>query len=134
MDPVAGEFNFTRLEKVTFGPGTAAGLGHELERRGLNRALIVTGKTLGRSKLLDQVTAAAGARLAGVFRGASQHVPSHTVVALVEEYRRAGADCMVSFGGGSPIDTVKVAAKRILEGSRPGAAAPQTSEGEASDV
>ena len=62
MDPVAGEFNFTRLEKVTFGPGKAAGLGHELERRGLNRALIVTGKTLGRSKLLDKVTAAAGAR------------------------------------------------------------------------
>ena len=28
MDPVAGEFNFTRLEKVTFGPGKAAGLGH----------------------------------------------------------------------------------------------------------
>ena len=27
MDPVAGEFNFTRLEKVTFGPGKAAGLG-----------------------------------------------------------------------------------------------------------
>ena len=60
MDPVAGEFNFTRLEKVTFGPGKAAGLGHELERRGLNRALIVTGKTLGRSKLLDQVTALEG--------------------------------------------------------------------------
>ena len=31
MDPVAGEFNFTRLEKVTFGPGKAASLGHELE-------------------------------------------------------------------------------------------------------
>ena len=94
----------------------------------------MTGKTLGRSKLLDKVTAAAGARLAGVFKGASQHVPSHTVVALVEEYRRAGADCMVSFGGGSPIDTVKVAAKRILEGSRPGAAAPHTIDFEAADV
>jgi alcohol dehydrogenase len=116
MDPVAGEFNFTRLEKVTFGPGKAAGLGHELERRGLNRALIVTGKTLGRSKLLDKVTAAAGARLAGVFKGASQHVPSHTVVALVEEYQRAGADCMVSFGGGSPIDTVKNAAWQLMGG------------------
>ena len=120
MDPVTGEFNFTRLEKVTFGPGKAASLGPELERRGLKRALIVTGKTLGGSRLLDKVTAAAGSRLAGVFKGASQHVPSHTVAALVEEYKRSGADCMVSFGGGSPIDTVKVAAKRILEGDRPG--------------
>ncbi|HZO81455.1 MAG TPA: iron-containing alcohol dehydrogenase [Candidatus Binataceae bacterium] len=119
MDPVAGEFNFTRLEKVVFGPGKVAGLGRELERRGLKRALIVTGKTLGRSPLLDKVTSAAGARLAGVFKGAGQHVPSATVGALVEEYQRSGADCMVSFGGGSPIDTVKVAAKRILEGSPP---------------
>jgi alcohol dehydrogenase len=134
MDPSVGEFNFTRLEKVAFGPGKAASLGQELARRRLNRALIVTGKTLGHSKLLDKVTAAAGSRLAGVFKGASQHVPSHTVAALVEEYQRAGADCMVSFGGGSPIDTVKVAAKRILEGSRPGGAAPHTIDFEAADV
>ncbi len=134
MDPSVGEFNFTRLEKVAFGPGKAASLGQELARRGLNRALIVTGKTLGHSKLLDKVTAAADSRLAGVFKGASQHVPSHTVAALVEEYQRAGADCMVSFGGGSPIDTVKVAAKRILEGSRPGGAAPHTIDFEAADV
>ncbi len=129
--PLSGEFNFTRLEKVSFGPGKAATLGSELERRGLKRALIVTGKTLGRSGLLDKVTGAAGSRLAGVFKGASQHVPSQTVTALVEEYKRSGADCMVSFGGGSPIDTVKVAAKRILEGSRPGAAAAHTIDFEA---
>ena len=134
MDSLVGEFNFTRLEKVAFGPGKAASLGHELQRRGLSRALIVTGKTLGHSKLLDKVTAAAGSRLAGVFKGASQHVPSHTVAALVEEYKRAGADCMVSFGGGSPIDTVKVAAKRILEGPGAGAAAPHTIDFEAADV
>jgi maleylacetate reductase len=116
MDPVVGEFNFTRLEKVVFGPGKIGDLGRELERRGLKRALVVTGKTLGRSALLDKVTGAAGGRLAGVFKGAGQHVPSATVTALVEEYQRSGADCMISFGGGSPIDTVKVAAKRILDG------------------
>jgi maleylacetate reductase len=132
--PPIGEFNFTRLEKVTFGPGKAANLGRELERRGLKRALIVTGKTLGRSKLLDKVTAAGGSHVAGVFKGAGQHVPSQTINALVEEYKRVGADCMVSFGGGSPIDTVKVAAKRILEGERPGGAAAGTIDFEAADV
>lgn len=126
MDPVLGEFNFTRLEKVIFGPGKVAGLGRELERRGLKRALIVTGKTLGRSALLDKVTGATGGRLAGVFKGASQHVPSATITALVQEYQRSGADCMVSFGGGSPIDTVKVAAKRILDGSNPKGAEAHT--------
>lgn len=131
MEPVVGEFNFTRLEKVVFGPGKIAGLGHELERRGLKRALVVTGKTLGRSTLLERVTSATGGRLAGVFKGASQHVPSATVSALVEEYRRAGADCMISFGGGSPIDTVKVAAKRILDGANPTGADAHTIDIEA---
>ncbi|HLK87038.1 MAG TPA: iron-containing alcohol dehydrogenase [Candidatus Binataceae bacterium] len=133
MDPATGEFNFTRLEKVIFGPGKAASLGRELERRGLARALIVTGRTLGKSRLLDKVTAAAGSRVAGIFKGASQHVPSRTVSALVEEYHRTNADCMVSFGGGSPIDTVKVAAKRILDGPGKGAGAA-TIDFEAADV
>ena len=87
-----------------------------MSRRGAKRALIVTGKTLGQSKLLDQVKSAAGNALAGVFSGTAQHVPSQTVTELVAEARRVGADAMVSFGGGSPIDTVKNAAWQLMGG------------------
>jgi alcohol dehydrogenase len=116
MNKTAGEYHFTRLETVVFGVGKVESLGRELTRRGAKRALIVTGKTLGRSKLLDKVKDAAGAALAGVFTGASQHVPSQTVTDLVAEARRVGADAMVSFGGGSPIDTVKNAAWQLIGG------------------
>ena len=109
-----GEFSFTRLEKVIFGPGRIDALGKELERRKLDRAVIVTGKTLGKSKLLDRVTAALGARCAAVYKGAAQHVPAHTVRELTAEMRRVDADAVISFGGGSPIDTAKVAAASIL--------------------
>ena len=119
MDKTVGEYHFTRLETVIFGAGKVDSLGKELERRGAKRALIVTGKTLGRSKLLDKVKSAAGSALAGVFAGAAQHVPSKTVVDLVAEGRRVEADTMISFGGGSPIDTVKNAAM-ILMGGRAG--------------
>jgi alcohol dehydrogenase len=119
MDKTVGEYHFTRLETVIFGAGKVETLGKELERRGAKRALIVTGKTLGRSKLLDKVKNAAGSALAGVFAGAAQHVPSKTVVDLVAEARRVEADTMISFGGGSPIDTVKNAAM-ILMGGRGG--------------
>ena len=102
MNKTAGEYHFTRLETVVFGVGKVESLGRELSRRGAKRALIVTGQTLGRSKLLDQVRSAAGPALAGVFTGAAQHVPSHTVTELVAEARRVGADAMVSFGGGRP--------------------------------
>jgi alcohol dehydrogenase class IV len=115
-----GEFNFTRLERVIFGPGKVAALEGELERRGLKRAVVVTGKTLGKSPLLNNVTAALGQRCVGIYKGAQQHVPLGTVRELVEEIRRAEADCLVSFGGGSPIDTAKVAAASILTGRDPG--------------
>src|SRR5580693_6514305 len=116
MDQTTGEYHFTRLETVVFGAGKVETLGRELSRRGAKRVLIVTGNTLGRSKLLDRVKSAAGSALAGVFTGAAQHVPSHTVTELVDEARRVGADAMVSFGGGSPIDTVKNAAWQLMGG------------------
>ncbi len=117
LNKTAGEYHFTRLETVVFGVGKAESLGRELARREAKRALIVTGKTLGHSKLLDKLKNAAGPAIAGVFTGAAQHVPSHTVTELVAEARRVGADAMVSFGGGSPIDTVKNAAWQLM-GSR----------------
>ncbi|MGH7933862.1 MAG: iron-containing alcohol dehydrogenase [Candidatus Binataceae bacterium] len=117
MEAPVGEFNFTRLEKVVFGPGKIATLGHELERRGIQRAVVVTGKTLGRSKLLDKVTGAMGGRCAAVYKGAAQHVPAATVRELVAEVKRVDGDCIVAFGGGSPIDTAKVAASSILTGT-----------------
>ena len=116
MEAPSGEFNFTRLEKVIFGPGRVATLGSELDRRGLKRAVVVTGKTLGQSRLLEKVTAALGTRCSAVYKGAQQHVPSKTVSELVDEIKRADADCLISFGGGSPIDTAKVAAASILTG------------------
>src|SRR5579863_3254344 len=102
-----GEFNLTRLERVIYGPGKIAELGPEVERRGLSRALVVT--TLGGFPILDQVTAALGSRSAGVFAGIVQHVPRSTVDALQAEIERTNADCLISFGGGSPIDSCKVA-------------------------
>jgi alcohol dehydrogenase len=116
LNKTTGEYHFTRLETVVFGVGKAESLGRELARREAKRALIVTGKTLGHSKLLDKVKNAAGPAIAGVFTGAAQHVPSHTVTELVAEARRVGADAMVSFGGGSPIDTVKNAAWQLMGG------------------
>ncbi|MFY9688511.1 MAG: iron-containing alcohol dehydrogenase [Candidatus Acidiferrales bacterium] len=123
MSALVGEFNLTRLERVISGPGKIEALGLELERRNLKRALVVTGKTLGKSPLLAKVTGAIGARCAGVFTGARQHVPISSVRELLAEIERLNADCIVSFGGGSPIDSSKVAAYAVLNGRDPLAAA-----------
>ena len=116
MSAPEGEFAFTRLEKVIFGPGKIAELGRELERRGLRRAVVVTGRSLGASPLLQRVTGAMAGRCAGVFSGSAQHVPTQTVRDLTRELLRLDADAVVSFGGGSPIDTAKVAAASVMHG------------------
>jgi maleylacetate reductase len=112
------EFNLSGLERVISGGGSVERLSLELERRGLERAVVVTGRTLGASGLLDRVTAPLGPRCIAVFKEASQHVPSCSVArvaALLEQHR---ADTVVSFGGGSPIDTAKAAIYSLLAGNR----------------
>jgi alcohol dehydrogenase class IV len=115
MDALNYDFNLSKLERVMSGSGKVAGLGQELERRGLKRAIVVTGKTLGGSVLVEKVTQAAGARCVAVFKGARQHVPRSSVSELEARIERENADSLVGFGGGSPIDTCKVASYPFLE-------------------
>jgi alcohol dehydrogenase len=114
MNAPNAEFTLSKLERVISGPGKVATLGEELERRGLQRAIVVTGKSLGNSLLLAQVTGAIGSRCAAVFKGARQHVPRSAVGELEAEIARVDADSLISFGGGSPIDTCKVASFAFL--------------------
>jgi alcohol dehydrogenase len=109
-----GEFNLTRLERVIYGPGKIAALKDEMEKRKLERALVATTDIVAKLPILQQVTGALGSRCAGVFTGVVQHVPRGTVNALAGELKRLNADCVVSFGGGSPIDSCKVALYGLL--------------------
>ncbi len=119
MDKTSGVYRFGSLESVVFGAGKIAVLGEELSRRGARRAMLVTGKSLGGSRLLETVKRAAAGAISGIFTGAAQHVPSKTVDALVSDARRLEVDSFVSFGGGSPIDLAKVAGVRLLKDTPP---------------
>jgi alcohol dehydrogenase class IV len=116
MQAPEGEFRFTQLDKVIYGPGKLNAIGRELERRGLRRALVITGKSLAASPLIDRVKAALEGRMAGVFSGITQHVPSRTLAGAIEEAKRTQADCLIGFGGGSPIDAAKLVAMAIMSG------------------
>jgi alcohol dehydrogenase len=111
----AGEFNSSRLERVIYGPGKIAALKDEMERRGLKRAVVVTTDVVAKLPILQQVTGALGSRLASVFSGIIQHVPRGTVNDLEKEIERVNADTLVSLGGGSPIDSSKVAIYGLIE-------------------
>jgi alcohol dehydrogenase len=109
-------FSFTRLERVVSGPGSVSTIGEELDRRGASRAVVITGASLGRSTLLGKLADALGPRLAGVCANAGEHAPAGAVRAMAAELERQGADAVVSFGGGSAIDSAKVAAASRIMG------------------
>jgi alcohol dehydrogenase len=102
-------FSLPRLERVISGAGAVSQLGAELDRLRATRVVLVTGRTLGASPLLESLKSQIGDRCVSVFTGARQHVPAETVGALIRVVADERSDALVSFGGGSPIDTVKAA-------------------------
>jgi alcohol dehydrogenase class IV len=116
LEPPVGEFNLSRLERVIYGPGKIATLKDEMERRDLHRGLVVTTRGVAELPILKGVTGALGSRCAGVFAGVVMHVPRKTTELLQKEIERFEADSLISFGGGSPIDSSKAAAYALLPG------------------
>ena len=108
------EFQFPRLERVASGANIIDSLADEIDGRHLTRVVVVTGRTLGASALLKRITDPLGHRCLLVFKDAKQHVPSRSVVELALALDRLHADCVISLGGGSPIDTVKAAIHTLL--------------------
>ncbi|MFN0089220.1 MAG: iron-containing alcohol dehydrogenase [Acidimicrobiales bacterium] len=114
--PLQGRYRQASLE-VHYGPGAVAGLERALAAEGVERALVVTGTTLAtKTDLVERVRAAAGGRVAGVFHETVQHVHRPTVLAGAAAARAVDADALISFGGGSPNDTMKAVAMCLAEG------------------
>lgn len=116
---LAGRFDIIPLEAVLFGPGSIGSLAAECERLGLSRLLVVASPSLARQIDLEaRFNEATGGRVAAVFTGCRPHVPHDVVLAAAEAARAAGADGVLSVGGGSPIDLAKAVSLCVAEDVR----------------
>jgi maleylacetate reductase len=108
-------FTYANPGVLHFGPGCVREkLAAELTRVGAKRAFLIT--THSASALAPAVEAALGAALAGRYAGITQHAPAAAVMQAAQAAREAGADVLVSLGGGSPIDAAKAAAFSLATG------------------
>jgi len=96
--------------RIVFGRGGIARAGEEVERLGGRRALVLsTPHQAGQARALAERL---GALACGVFDGATMHTPVEVTLRAVDAYRDAGADCVLSLGGGSTIGLGKAIAAR----------------------
>lgn len=102
--------------RVHHGDTALAALKRELERAGCQRALVVSGRTVGRSPEMEALRAALGEAWAGLSMTAREHSPVSAVEETVQALDELKADAIVAVGGGSAAVTARAAA--ILAGER----------------
>src|SRR3990172_7045638 len=102
---LVGEFSFSPIPLVVFGPGSVQRVREKVEELGGTRALVVTGRTLAtKTDLVERVKSALGDRCAGIFSGAVEHAPRECVLEGARMAKEVRADVLVSVGGSSPSD------------------------------
>lgn len=101
-------FEMPKIDRVIEGAGSIDQIPDELARRGLSRALLVTGRSLADSDPVRKLIESLGDRLAGAFAEVQAHNPIGSLAELVERATTANADVIIGIGGGSAIDAAKL--------------------------
>jgi alcohol dehydrogenase class IV len=111
--PAFKEFaQYVAPTRVVSGRGLLEGTGFEFMKEGAKRVFVVTDAVIRGTGLVDRVTAGVedgGLELAGVFDDVPQDSSTAVVERCAEAAREAGADSFLAVGGGSVMDTTKVA-------------------------
>lgn len=108
---------FLAQDRVVWGKPAAQAVSDEADLRNARRVFIVASKTLNRrTDVVRKISEALGDRFRGVFDEVAEHTPRASVIAAIKAARAVEPDLIVSVGGGTPIDAVKVMLVCMAEG------------------
>jgi len=104
-----GIYNYVPIERVIWGKPAAEAVALEVDRSNAGRVFLVASGTLSRQTgAISAIQAALGQRSVGLFDECREHTPLQSVIACARAVRKAEPDLIVTIGGGTPIDTVKI--------------------------
>src|SRR5271155_2086010 len=107
---LTGRFTFPAIERIVYGKPAAAALKEEAQRLEATRVFLMVSGTMNReTDEVAKLRAALGNRYAGLHDRMAPHTPRDDVIAAANAARAAGADLLVTSGGGSLTDAGKVA-------------------------
>ncbi len=105
-------YQFSAPTRVIAGRDLLGSSGFEFAKEGAHRVLLVTDRVIRATGLAERVGAGltdGGLEVAAVFDAVPQDSDTHAVAAIAELARESGADSFLALGGGSVIDSAKVA-------------------------
>jgi maleylacetate reductase len=104
----SGRVRFGKMEEVLFGVSAADAVAEQVRALGATRVFVMASGTLNReTPEVERVRLALGNLCAGVFDRMPAHTPRSAVIAATAQAREAGADLIVTVGGGSVTDGAK---------------------------
>jgi maleylacetate reductase len=105
---IQGQFETSKLERVTFGRPAETALAAEVEAIGAERVMVVASASLAKaSGIVERIEAALPGKIALTFTDMPAHTPRPAVLTAAQMARDGNVDLLVSIGGGSQIDGVK---------------------------
>ena len=107
---LSGEYSFLDQQRVVFGQESGRAAAEEAKRRDAKRVLVVSARSINRRlEATASLKKHLGEEMLDIFDDIAPHAPLDNVLELRRTLAREKPDLIVSIGGGSVIDTVKVA-------------------------
>ena len=108
---MTGAYRFPAMESVIYGRPFTEAIKEEVEKADAHAVFVLASGTLDReTDLVAKLKAALGNRFAGLCAKIGSHTPRVDCVAAANAARAAGADLIVTLGGGSVTDAAKIVA------------------------
>lgn len=110
------QYDYLKLDRTHIGVPLAEAVVAEAEARDAGRVMVVIAGSLARNtSVLEQLEGALGQRFAGNYAETVTHVPRSAALALAEALRASEADMVLTVGGGTCLDTAKMALLCLAE-------------------
>lgn len=113
----AGSHTFAPMDKIIWGLPATDAVALELDRSGATRLFAIASGTLSkRTSVIADLREALGDRFIGLFDECREHSPLDSVLDCVHAVNQAKPDILLTVGGGSVIDTAKIAQLAVTVG------------------
>ncbi|CAE6478996.1 unnamed protein product [Rhizoctonia solani] len=103
----ANSYCYTKLKYLHYGLGSISKLPETVKSLGASRAMILTGKSLAKVPIFEDISKALGPVHVASFTEIGQHSAIADIKAVLEIIKEKNADLLIALGGGSPTDATK---------------------------